>query len=184
MTVRDTVFEQMLFPSLSGDESWGAEFSVCQLYRYRLWRIWDADKKPLVVLLLNPSTATHEVNDPTVTRCIVRAMNMGYGGLIVLNAFAWRSTDPGGMLAAADPVGPYNDEIIVEVCKEAPLVVCGWGKHGTHRQRDALLLAMLRENGIEAWALGFNNDGTPKHPLYVPYAATPVAMPPRILVAR
>lgn len=185
MSVRDTAYAQTLFPSLMGDENWGAEFSMCGLYRYALWRVWDASRSFLVVILLNPSTATHEVNDPTIVRCIARATAMGYGGLIVLNAFAWRDTDPAKMKAAFDPIGIYNDEVILEYCN-APttgLVLCGWGKDGAHRQRDAQLLAMLRDRSIEPWALGFNGDGSPKHPLYVPYSAKLVTIPPKVLIA-
>lgn len=174
--MRDTTIRTTMFPSLVGNEEWGAEFSACERYRYRLWRKWDPSRPPLVVILLNPSTATHEVNDPTVTRCIMRAQAMGFGGLVVLNAFAWRDTDPEKMKSAPEPIGIHNDEVILEVCAAAGAVLCGWGTHGGYRYRDAQLLALLRENGIKPGALGFNGDGTPKHPLYVPYAAPVIPM--------
>lgn len=174
---RDTIIERTTLGSLLEPEIWGAEFSACMRYRYQLFRIWDSTKPALVVCLLNPSTATHEINDPTVTRCMVRAVRLGYGGLIVLNAFAWRDTDPEDMKRAADPVGAFNDGVIEEICRSAPLVIVGWGKDGAHRGRDAEVLALLRRCGVTPWALGLNGDGTPKHPLYVPYDAELVEVP-------
>ena len=67
-----------------------AELSACGKYRYRLSRIWD-DKKPLVLfIMLNPSTADAEQDDPTIRRCIAFAKNWGYGGFMAGNLFAFR----------------------------------------------------------------------------------------------
>ncbi|PHM62792.1 DUF1643 domain-containing protein [Xenorhabdus ishibashii] len=39
------------------------------LYRYDLWRVWDESKPNVMFIGLNPSTADHEINDNTITRC-------------------------------------------------------------------------------------------------------------------
>src|SRR3954469_17706712 len=91
----------------------GARFSADGLYRYALWRVWDADRGLCNFLMLNPSTADETVNDPTVARCARRARSWGYGGLVVTNLFAFRATDPSGLRAAPDPVGPEDDAAIV-----------------------------------------------------------------------
>ena len=75
----------------------GAQFSACNRYRYRLWRIWDESRKPLVMVMLNPSMANADQNDPTVERCQRRALKMGFGGLRVVNIFALVSTDPAAL---------------------------------------------------------------------------------------
>lgn len=149
----------------------GAEFSPDRLYRWRLWRIWDRDRAPLVFVGLNPSTADDVKNDPTVTRCIRRAQSGGYGGLIMLNVFAWRATDPAEMLAAEDPIGSENDRAIAEESRGRD-VVAAWGVDGSHRVRSAAVLRILNENAARVLCLGTTADGSPRHPLYVAYAKT------------
>nr|WP_252726063.1 DUF1643 domain-containing protein [Acinetobacter indicus] len=55
----------------------GAEISECSKYRYSLWRIWDKDKPIFTFIGLNPSTADHVQDDPTITRCINFAKSWG-----------------------------------------------------------------------------------------------------------
>ena len=72
----------------------GAVFSDDMVYRYRLWRTWDPDLPTCLFIMLNPSTADHEQNDPTIRRCLDFAKQWGYGQLLVGNLFALRATDP------------------------------------------------------------------------------------------
>lgn len=155
----------------------GATFSPCRRYRYTLWRTWDAARPTCLFLMLNPSTADETDNDPTVERCQRRSLAMGYGGLVVCNIFAYRSTDPSALYTEADPIGPSNDQAILEQAALAGRVVCGWGKHGALHDRGAQVLALLRKNGITPYALQINGDGSPKHPLYVGYHHAPAPMP-------
>lgn len=153
----------------------GAVFSPCKTYRYRLWRTWDATKKTIVFLMLNPSIADENQNDPTVERCQRRAMSMGFGGLQVVNIFGLVSTDPQGLYTCDDPVGPENNEAILEAVKDAGMVVCAWGTHGEHVNRAREVVELLKSAGVSPQCLGQNADGSPKHPLYVSYAVSPVA---------
>lgn len=153
--------------------NFGATFSPCQRYRYALWRIWDGSRPPAMFLMLNPSTADDTKNDPTVERCQRRALEMGYGGLRVANIFAFRSTDPDALYAEDDPVGPENDAAILDAAKTSGIVICAWGGHGAHLDRGRQVLAMLRETGIRPHYLELNQDGTPRHPLYVGYDVQP-----------
>lgn len=165
------MLEAGLFPEHSG-----ATFSPCRRYRYTLWRTWDPDKPVCMFLMLNPSTADAVDNDPTVERCQRRAQKLGYGGLVVCNVFAYRSTDPAVLYTEADPVGPGNDAAILEQARSTGLVICGWGTHGALHGRGAAVLDMLRQAGITPHALRLNRDGSPQHPLYVGYAQLPVSM--------
>ncbi|SAL75871.1 hypothetical protein AWB68_04863 [Caballeronia choica] len=50
--------------NLAGER--GAQLSDCGSYRYRLWREWDTSRPTLAFLMLNPSTADHLNDDPTI----------------------------------------------------------------------------------------------------------------------
>jgi len=154
----------------------GAVFSPCKQYRYRLWRYWDRSKPLLVFLMLNPSTADELTNDPTVERCERRARAMRFGGLEVVNIFAYRATDPKVMKAQDDPVGPGNDQAILEAVRGAGMVICAWGSHGKHRGRSEEVLRLLREHHVTPYCLQSCNDGQPGHPLYVGYDVQPIPL--------
>ncbi len=151
-----------------------ATFSDCGLYRYTLTRIWNPDGPIWVFLMLNPSTADQFVNDPTIARCQARAYRAGAGGIIVVNLFALRSTDPRALYSAADPIGPGNDAAITEACLKAERVICAWGKHGSFRDRQREVRELLERIGVQPYVLVLNQDGSPKHPLYVSNTTTPV----------
>lgn len=55
-------------------------------------------------IMLAPSTADHQVNNPTITRCLQRALAGKYGRLEVINLFPLRSTDPDGLLTHPAPL--------------------------------------------------------------------------------
>ena len=157
-------------------ESSGARFSECMRYRYALWRTWDEATSPLTFVMLNPSTANEVDNDPTVERCQQRAIQMGFGGVRVANIFALRSTDPAALYMDTDPVGAENDAAILAACTGAGMVICAWGGHGKFKDRGAFVAGLIRQVGITPHALHINQDGTPKHPLYVGYSVQPKPM--------
>jgi hypothetical protein len=153
----------------------GATYSHCERYRYLLWISWDPRLPLCGFVMLNPSTATEQENDPTVERCERRAREWGYGGLVVVNLFAFRSTDPKALRQSADPVGPLNDELLVDALRGCEVIVCAWGQHGDYRSRAAKVRRLLAGKPLSA--LKLNGDGTPSHPLYLPYSLTPVPYP-------
>lgn len=145
---------------------------IAKTYRYTLGRVWAKDRTaPLhraVFVGLNPSTATEEFDDPTVRKCCTLARKAGMGGMTMLNLFALRSTDPKHMLAHRAPIGTRNDQFIRNELQHptTKLIVVCWGNHGLHMGRHA---AFLREHHAvhRLVCLGVNNNGTPKHPLYL-----------------
>lgn len=153
-----------------------ALWSDCGAYRYLLERDW-VDGGRLLYLLLNPSTATEAVNDPTVARCEARARALGFGGFAVANLFAFCATRPRDLFAADDPVGPDNDGVLDISCATATAVLCGWGAYGAHRGRGAEVAARLRDRGVPLLHLGLTAGGAPRHPLYVAYARRPAPWP-------
>jgi hypothetical protein len=117
---------------------------------------------------MNPSTADIHCDDPTVAGCCERARLWGYGGLVMLNAFAYRATAKAGLLTVADPVGPLNDATIEEFAPRAGIVVVGWGQPPKPlRGRGADVARILAAVGVQPMCFAVNADGSPKHPLYV-----------------
>jgi hypothetical protein len=157
--------------------SCGAIFSDCEQYRYRLWREWDTRLPTICFLMLNPSTADEQVNDPTIARCESRAVAMGCGRLDVVNLFPWRSTDPDQLLIWIDPLGPARkaDGAIMDAIERSSTVVCAWGSHRAATERAADVLRMIRITGYHGrlFHLGLNQDGSPKHPLYIAKSIKP-----------
>lgn len=153
----------------------GAVLSECGRYRWLLWRVWDSTKPLLVWIMLNPSTADATEDDATIRVCIGRAKYGGYGGIVVVNLFAWRSTYPNEFLTpyakAADIVGHENDAYIkaavAEVVNGGGKVVAAWGMHGALVGRAAEVLAQL--DGVPIWCLGKTKQGEPRHPLRIAY---------------
>lgn len=146
-----------------------AKFDPSQKYRYSLTREWDSGDGRTVFILLNPSTATAETDDPTIRRCIGFSMNkFRHRSLEVVNIFALRSTDPDALYEHSDPVGPENDRYILEAARRADIVVAAWGIHGACRNRDREVLQLL--HGIKLHCFGTTKEGHPRHPLYVAQA--------------
>jgi hypothetical protein len=153
----------------------GAVFSDCERYRYRLWRVWIPHKPKVCFVMLNPSTATHEILDPTVTRCQKRAQALGYGGMEVVNIFALRSTDPQALYKEPDPVGPENFGAIAEALKDCKIAICAWGGHGSYLNIGPMIRTCLNQFFPgKSHYLKLNSDGSPTHPLYLPYSLQPV----------
>lgn len=151
-----------------------AIISACGTYRYRLDRIWEEGGPMLAFVMLNPSTADGEVDDPTIRRCIHFAKAWGYAGLIVGNLFALRATDPTELYTHADPVGPDNDIYLAQIAKDTHQTVAAWGSHIIAVQRGRKVAAMPWNN---LCALKITRDGHPGHPLYISGQTKPVPFP-------
>lgn len=155
-------------------------FSDCDLYRYFLLIRWGSGPTQAVIGV-NPSKADEFKNDPTIERTCRRVQAWGAGGLLMLNAFAWRSTDPKGMLCAEDPYGEWRDaQTLVDAIRlhgahERP--IAAWGENGKHLGRSYEIRKAFAAAGIDLYALDFNKSGEAKHPLYCPYGLIPKRWP-------
>lgn len=157
-------------PTYIGAGPCGATFSDCRAYRYTLWRRWQADcqwSDMVAFVGLNPSTADQTEDDPTIRRCIGFAKKWGAGGLVMLNLFAFRATDPKVMKAVPSPVGPMNNDVLNDVARQVGSTVACWGAHGTLRNRAGNVEMILRATQKTLFHLGLTKDGHPKHPLYL-----------------
>jgi hypothetical protein len=150
-------------------------------YRYRLTRTWKADQPYVLFVLMNPSTADPNSDDPTIAKCCRFATAWGFGGMVVANTFAYRCTDQKRISETLDPIGLDNGKHIMDMAKKAGIVVFAYGKPG-HRQlrsRGAVLARILIEKaGVTPHILRLGRDGTPCHPLYLPETLKPVIWKP------
>lgn len=153
----------------------GAIIDPTGTYRYLLTRTWDESKQPVVFIMLNPSTADAEEDDPTIRRCINFAKKWGCGGIRVVNVFAYRATAPKKLLEAKDPVGPNNHSYIVEALTSAGIIIAAWGAVGPKCKEpyDKIMDAMKEAGAQVIYSLGHTKNGMPRHPLYIRSDTTP-----------
>lgn len=152
-----------------------AEISQCGRYRYSLTREWDGSLPWCCFIGLNPSTADANIDDPTIRRCIGFAKAWGYGNLLMLNLFAFRTSSPKEMFAVlkrgTDIVGGSKNffPAIQSRIDRAGVTVAAWGSHAGDRGKMAL--CQLRNLHY----LALNTDGSPKHPLYLKASLLPIS---------
>lgn len=154
-----------------------AIISPCERYRYHLVRTWDAAKPPMIFVMLNPSTADHMQDDPTIRKCIGFARKYNCGAVEVFNLFAYRATKPADLKAAGWDVGPRNDSIILTRLHAIKqrwgniAVVLAWGANARGRPQRAIeMVYKLQDNGYRLQCLKLLDDNTPAHPLMLPYS--------------
>jgi hypothetical protein len=180
------VVDQQLLIEGVGLET-GAIFSDCRRWRYVLWRVWDWRLRLLLSISLNPSVADELRNDRTVSKMMKYARLWGFGGLIKLNAYGWRSKSPAEMKKqGVQAIGDLNDFWTQQVWKvfgpegrdQIGLSVASWGQHD-FLDRGSI----IREYIPNLHHLGLNQNGTPTHPLYLPMTIKPMPFDPVVLQA-
>lgn len=149
-------------------------------YRYILLRRWDNDLPTMLFIMLNPSTADHEVDDPTIRKCIGYAERLGYGEIKVVNLFAFRATKPSELKRFGYPVGPMNDQAIELECLRTDTIVCAWGANARGLARTTEVLRMLKATGRDLYAVKLLSDGTPAHPLMQRYVTAIIPYRPEV----
>lgn len=148
-----------------------AIFSPDERFRYVLTRKWDPAIQKLAVVGLNPSTATADLDDPTIRRCISFAKREGFGGLAMLNLFAYRATDPRELTAALtrgeNIVGELNDSVLKLYGNQGRIVLAAWGTGGSLCARGFEVMRNMQRAGALLRCLGVTQGGEPRHPLYI-----------------
>lgn len=152
-----------------------ATFSSCGRYRYQLDRRWSESGARLCWVMLNPSTADHRLDDPTVRRCIAFSKSWGFGAVYVVNLFAWRSTDPRLLPPGREAIGDDCDHYIRTSMELSSMVVCAWGTASAAppevrdllRERSCAISDLAKLSGRTLEAISVTKDGVPGHPLYL-----------------
>ncbi|MBA7499328.1 hypothetical protein ES704_02068 [subsurface metagenome] len=151
-----------------GESISGALSSENRRFRYSLWRIWDKSKEALLFIGLNPSTANHIKDDPTIVRLMNFGKSWGFGGLYAGNLFSIVSANPNVLFfesSVEQPNGP-NDQAIKQMNKLCSTVLVGWGEWGQNAKlRPAQVISLV---GGRVFCLKVNKSGEPSHPLYLP----------------
>ncbi len=155
-----------------------AVISDCGKYRYLLRRAWDHDRMRALFVMLNPSTADAEIDDPTIRSCMRLCKNWGYGSFEVVNLFGWRATDPKELAKADDPVGPDNGRVVEGAIRRVDVAICAWGANPAAEQRAYPMWAKIHSNMPAAFCLGVTKRGCPRHPLYIKTGTVPVLYRP------
>jgi hypothetical protein len=149
-----------------------AEFSEDRVFRYTLERVWwpTPNQHQVAFIGLNPSTADEQQDDPTVRRCIRYAKKWGYSGMVMLNIFAIRGTDPRILRSPRDIKGPLNDHHIARIIQraETQLVIGCWGNWGELHGRGKDVIGLVKSARRQLYRLGpLTKLGHPRHPLYL-----------------
>lgn len=159
-----------------------AGISSSGIYRWWLFRCWAA-KLPLIIwVMMNPSTADHTKNDPTILKVIRYSKRWGYGAVLVLNIYAFRTSRPENLprkLSAA--VGRSNDWWIKTLFRFAARknipVVCAWGVR--HKERGCQVRALADEAGLPLMCLELALNAEPKHPRFLSEGLNPRPLQPK-----
>ncbi len=160
-----------------------AAFSADRKYRWWLTRQWGRKLGNLCAFIgLNPSTADETQDDPTIRRCITFAESWEHDGLLMLNLFAYRSTDPTELNRAResgiDIIGQenYAEDLIQRLGKQFDVsrIIAAWGT-GWWSQRGHALAYEARNSRhrMKFDCLMKTSKGDPKHPLYCPGGLLP-----------
>jgi hypothetical protein len=147
------------------------------LFRYALHRSWgDGDR--LMFIMLNPSTADADQDDPTIRRCVGFARTLGFDGIGVFNLYAWRATEPAALWVSERigrdiSGGERNDDLLRELLRQYArrgAVVAAWGAHA---KQDRINQILAFRHAEHLRCLGTTKAGAPRHPLYLPATARP-----------
>lgn len=158
-------------------EAWAC-FTDDMKYRYWLKRIWDPEKPMVLFIMLNPSTADAEHDDPTIKRCIGFAKAWGYGSIWVVNLFAFRATNPKYLWKEKDPKGKHNYCTIEGAVGKCDLVIAAWGAIDTHYDhiKEVCKIVTCKK---DLHCISLTKDGKPAHPLYLARDLKPTVYKPK-----
>lgn len=136
-------------------------------------------------VMLNPSTADEQRDDLTIKKCIGFSSRWGYGGLAVVNLFAYRTPYPRELdsVGAEAAIGERNDYWTRRTLNglfdadAAPavtsMIVAAWGHSRVQLRHNRII------DFLEIWAgivpeipircLGTTRNGHPRHPSRLAY---------------
>ena len=160
-TVKDTITRSAIFDGTGH-------------YRYSLKRRWQKHGKKVAFIMLNPSQANADHDDPTLRACSQFAQGWNYAALEVVNLFAYRTPHPQQLKTANFPVGEENDTYIRKAVKTSAQVILAWGNWGCLHNRHQATLNLIKSDQHKLFYLALNQSGQPRHPLYLKRSTRPL----------
>ena len=147
-----------------------ASMSLDGVYRWSLTRQWAVGPKGIMppqlgFVMLNPSTADSENDDPTIRRCVGFAKREGFGSIMVVNLYAMRATRPKHLRDIRDPEGWGNLHAWQSLPRHVVLAYGAGASSGLPASKANRWLQM-EESGRALYCLGTTKEGYPRHPLY------------------
>jgi hypothetical protein len=144
------------------------------------WRftLGKSGKRTLIVIGLNPSTATKEKSDTTIAKVEVAANQAGFDGFVMLNLYPVRSTDfnalPKEVNTEAFAANMVKIEAVVAAESE-PVIWAAWGENIMAREffvaASKELFTRLEKYGALWQRFGsLTQTGHPRHPSRLHYA--------------
>lgn len=128
----------------------------------------------LLWIMLNPSMAGAQENDPTIQRCLGFTESWGYGSMEVVNLFAGIATDPRDLRKMLFPIGSLCDYHIHHAVANADAVCYAWGANCSMDPRRVKAVQGLIPKGMHRVVLGYTAEGHPKHPLRLSSTLKPI----------
>lgn len=135
-------------------------------YRYRLTRTWDSNKEIVAVVMLNPSKANSLKTDDTIMNLTNYLIDNNYGGVDIVNMYAYMATNPSELQHRDQGYEAYNDSYITEAAAKRDVLIVAWGsdiKKYVKRKREVETLFVPYAHKIKC--LEDLQGRSPRHPL-------------------
>lgn len=147
-----------------------AVFNDDRTHRYLCKRIWNKDKPPMAVIMLNPCSSDNIINDTTTSLVINNVAQLEeYGGVHILNLYSIMTTKLNFRYNSDDDLShKENDDYIVKSAQECSKIILAWGKtqDTNHRisERSVKVVNLLSPYADKLYCI---SDGKRKmiHPL-------------------
>ncbi len=170
--------------------SWNSPAYLSDDGIYRTWLMRPTGHRGsghCTFVMLNPSTADHRLDDPTIRRCRGFACILQCNSFGVINLFSMRAPKPSQLWSdvARDPVGPDNFDAWSLIQKsynqdDGDRIIVAWGAlpggapswfRVLWRDQITSLCQHFKFSDLECLAV--TKNGQPRHPLYLSNSCRP-----------
>ena len=158
-----------------------AEFSDDGMKRFELIRDWSDERSSGAhgtanFIMLNPSMADAEKDDPTIRKCVGFARRWGFSRLVATNLIPVVSPDPYA-LPPWSGIDMKNRASLQRWLGKADLVVAAWGSQPKALCRTIALaehIRLIKQTAPVAFhCIGLTKNGEPLHPSRAAYTEGP-----------